>query len=70
MLSNANAPTRSPTSRSNARPAKWFYWKTARYGDREERHGPYSSIASVTLMIARQLTKDIIKRDGSHHLPE
>lgn len=34
---------------------KWFYWRTARYGDKEERRGPYSSIASVTLMIAREL---------------
>ncbi len=34
---------------------QWFYWKTARYGDKEERKGPYGSIASVTLMIATQL---------------
>jgi hypothetical protein len=27
--------------------------ETARYGDEEDRPGPYSSIASVTLMVAR-----------------
>ena len=49
---------------------KWFFWKTARYGDKEDRKGPYSSVASVTLMIARQLGKDIKKRDSVHQLPE
>jgi hypothetical protein len=29
-----------------------------------------SSVASVTLMIARQLGKDIKKRDNVHQLPE
>ena len=33
---------------------------------KEERRGPYSSIASVTLMIARQLKKDITKRVAAH----
>jgi hypothetical protein len=37
---------------------------------KEERRGPYSSIASVTLMIARQLKKDITKRVAVHQLPE
>jgi hypothetical protein len=49
---------------------KWHFWKSARYGDKEERRGPYSSIASVTLMIARQLKKDITTRDAVHQLPE
>jgi len=49
---------------------KWFFWRTARYGDKEERRGPYGSIASVTLMIARQLRRDIIKREEQHKLPE
>ena len=33
---------------------KWYFWRTARYGDKEDRKGPYGSLASVTLMIARQ----------------
>lgn len=49
---------------------KWFYWKTARYGDKEERKGPYTSLASVTLIIARQLKREIVKRDAVHQLPE
>jgi hypothetical protein len=52
------------------RGTQWFYWRTARYGDKEERRGPYGSIASVTLMIARQLRRDITKRDAVHQLPE
>lgn len=49
---------------------KWFYWRTSRFGDKEERRGPYSSLASVTLMIARQLKREITKRDAVHQLPE
>ena len=48
---------------------KWYFWRTARFGDKEERKGPYSSLASVTLMIARQLKREITKRDGVHQLP-
>ena len=48
---------------------KWYYWRTARFGDKEERKGPYSSITSVSLMIARQLKREIKKRDSAHELP-
>jgi hypothetical protein len=51
------------------RGTQWYYWKSARYGDKEERKGPYSSLASVTLMIARQLRKEVQRRDVVH-LPE
>jgi hypothetical protein len=47
---------------------KWYFWRTARFGDKEERRGPYGSIASVTLMIARQLKREIDKRDEAHKL--
>jgi len=49
------------------RPRGWFFWKT--YGEREEK-GPYSSIASVTLMIARELLREITRRDAPHVLPQ
>ena len=39
----------------------WFFRKT--YGD-DTWHGPYSSEASVCLMIARQLKRELVKRDG------
>jgi hypothetical protein len=42
----------------------WFYWPT--YGDREETKGPYATMASVTLMIARELKREISKRDTPH----
>jgi hypothetical protein len=46
----------------------WYFWQT--YGDRSDTKGPYSSKASVTLMVARQLRREIVKRDGAHKLPE
>jgi hypothetical protein len=70
MLSNAKRIYALADYTVEGRADKWFFWKTARYGDKEERRGPYSSIASVTLMIARQLKKDLIKRDATHQLPE
>ncbi len=39
----------------------WFFRKT--YGD-DVWHGPYSSESSVCLMIARQLKRELAKRDG------
>jgi hypothetical protein len=48
---------------------KWYFWRTARYGDKEEKKGPYGSLSSVTLMIARQLKKDVQKREQAHALP-
>lgn len=43
----------------------WYYGRAARYGDKEEMRGPYSSIASLTLIIARQLKREITKRDAT-----
>jgi hypothetical protein len=44
----------------------WYYGRSARYGDKAEMKGPYGSIASVTLVIARQLKREITKRDVPH----
>jgi hypothetical protein len=41
----------------------WFYWRT--YGEKAEAKGPYTSMASVTLMIARELKREITKRDSA-----
>ncbi len=49
---------------------QWYFWRTARFGDKEERRGPYGSIASVTLMIARQLKRETAKREERHKPPE
>jgi hypothetical protein len=40
----------------------WYFGRTARYEDKEERRGPYKSIASVTLVIARELKREITRR--------
>jgi hypothetical protein len=54
------------------RPNGWFFRET--YGeDRTQFRGPYSSLASVTLMIAREMTKEIVRRQQRtqvHHAAE
>jgi hypothetical protein len=43
------------------RPNGWFFRET--YGeDRTQFRGPYSSLASVTLMIARELSREVVRR--------
>jgi hypothetical protein len=43
----------------------WYFGRSARFGDKEETKGPYGSISSVTLVIARELKREIAKRDAS-----
>jgi len=47
----------------------WYYARTSRFGELHGMKGPYSSERSVALMIARELTKEIVKRDSQHRLP-
>ena len=47
----------------------WFYGRTSRFGDAHTMKGPYSTERSVALMIARELIKEILKRDSQHRLP-
>ena len=49
------------------RPRGYFYKKT--YAA-DEWHGPYSSLASVTLMLAREFLREVTKRDEPHQLPQ
>lgn len=44
----------------------WYFSDTYAQG---EPKGPYSSMASVTLMVARQLLREIVRRDAPHQLP-
>jgi hypothetical protein len=44
------------------RPNGWHFSKSAYHGDKHEWRGPYSSEFSVTLMIARELRREIKKR--------
>ena len=44
------------------RPAGWYFSRSAYHGDKHDWRGPYSSESSVTLMIARELLKEIKKR--------
>ena len=44
------------------RTAGWYFSKSAYHGDKQDWRGPYSNEMSVTLMIARELLKEIKKR--------
>jgi hypothetical protein len=46
----------------------WYFGRTSRFGDTHAMKGPYSSERSVALMIARELLKEIAKRDSNHRL--
>ena len=46
-----------------------FFGRTSRFGDAHKMGGPYSTERSVALMIARELIKEILKRDSQHRLP-
>jgi hypothetical protein len=47
----------------------WFYGRTSRFGEAHVMRGPYSTERSVALMIARELIKEIVKRDSQQRLP-
>jgi hypothetical protein len=47
----------------------WYFGRTSRFGDVNGMRGPYSTPRSVALMIARELTKEIAKRDSQTRLP-
>lgn len=44
----------------------WYFWRT--YGSKDDAKGPYNSMASVTLMIARDLMREIAKRDEPYRI--
>ena len=47
-----------------------YFGRTSRFGDVHAMKGPYSSERSVALMIARELIKEIVKRDSQNRLPD
>jgi hypothetical protein len=68
MLMNAKRVYRLAEFTVERRPRGWFFTRTARFDDKAEWRGPYSTMASVTLMIARELNKEIAKRDGPYNI--
>jgi hypothetical protein len=62
MLQNAKRTYALSMWTVEKRPAGWYFSKSAYHGDKHDWRGPYSSEASVTLMIARELLKEILKR--------
>ena len=47
----------------------WYFGRTSRFGDMHAMKGPYSSERGVALMIARELAREIAKRDAQTRLP-
>jgi hypothetical protein len=64
MLANAKRVYALAAFTVELRQKGWFYWPT--YGEKGDAKGPYSSMVSVTLMIARQLKREITKRGGPY----
>jgi hypothetical protein len=67
MLQNVKRIYMLATFTVEHRPKGWYFRRS--YEDDDWR-GPYSSMASVSLMIARHLKREILKRDAVHALPE
>ena len=70
MLTNAKRVYKLAEFTVERRPKGWFFTRTARFDDKPDWRGPYSSMASVTLMIARQLKKEMAKRDAPYQIVE
>jgi hypothetical protein len=68
MLANAKRVYALANFTVELRAKGWYFWRT--YGDKSDTKRPYSSEASITLMIARQLRREIVKRNPGHNLPE
>jgi hypothetical protein len=60
MLDNRKRIYTLATFTVEKRASGWFLKKT--YGDDDWR-GPYSSIASTSLIIARELKREVLRRD-------
>jgi len=64
MLTNAKRVYKLAEYTVECRKDGWYFGRSARFGDNEEMKGPYGSIASLTLVIARHLKREIAKRDA------
>jgi hypothetical protein len=62
MLANAKCIYPLDTWTVEKRPNGWYFSQSAYHRDKHEWRGPYSGERSVTLMIARELLKEIRKR--------
>ena len=67
MLQNAKRVYAFASFSIKCQNARWYYRKT---DSNEDWKGSYGSEISVVLMIARDLNKEVRKRDAVHRLPE
>ena len=63
MLTNARRVYALADYTVECRANGWYFGRTGRFGEKTDLKGPYASAASVSLMIARALLKEIKKRD-------
>ena len=68
MLQNAKRTYALADFTVERRPKGWYFTRTARYDDKANWRGPYGSIASVSLMIARELRKEVTRRDTPYNI--
>ena len=66
MLQNAKRLYRLTEFKVERRPKGWFFTRAAYHNDKEGWRGPYSSMASVRLMIARELKREIARPDAPY----
>jgi hypothetical protein len=68
MLTNAKRVYRLAEFTVEHRSKGWFFTRTARFDDKSKWRGPYGSMSSVSLMIARELKEEIEKRDAPYNV--
>ena len=68
MLANMNYIYTLSMWSVEERPSGWYFSKSAYHGDKHDWRGPYSSECSVTLMIVRELRREIKKRHAVHSI--
>ena len=62
MLDKTRNVIALPTYNIEKKGKFWFYWKTPFFTFEEEHKGPYSSLPSVCLIIARELLNEALRR--------
>ena len=70
MLQNARRTYMLQDFTVERRSKGWYFSRSARYDDKAQWKGPYGSMASVTLMIAREFLKEIRRRDAPYNIDD
>lgn len=66
MLANSKRVYQVGTFTAERRKNGWYFWRS--YGDKDDKKGPYANPTSVSLMIARALKRELVKRDAPYNV--